>query len=78
MLSSYSVNNLAHAAEFLLNLAKTLDREQATLQKLKDEVSEQQHEAHKEGQLVKKMTNYLSVAGWNYDQSHLLALILAS
>ncbi len=60
MLSSYSVNNLAHAAEFLLNLAKTLDREQATLQKLKDEVSEQQHEAHKEGQLVKKMTNYLS------------------
>jgi len=60
MLSSYSVNNLAHAAEFLLNLAKTLDHEQATLQKLKDEVSEQQQEAHKEGQLVKKMTNYLS------------------
>jgi hypothetical protein len=60
MLSSYSVNNLAHAAEFLLNLAKTLDREQATLQKLKDEVAEQQQEAHKEGQLVKKMTNYLS------------------
>jgi flagellar biosynthesis chaperone FliJ len=60
MLSSYSVNNLAHAAEFLLNLAKTLDHEQTTLQKLKDEVSEQQQEAHKEGQLVKKMTNYLS------------------
>jgi hypothetical protein len=60
MLSSYSVNNLAHAAEFLLNLAKTLDHEQTALQKLKDEVSEQQHEAHKEGQLVKKMTNYLS------------------
>ena len=60
MLSSYSVNNLAHAAEFLLNLAKTLDHEQAILQKLKDEVSEQQQEAHKEGQLVKKMTNYLS------------------
>ena len=60
MLSSYSVNNLAHAAEFLLNLAKTLDKEQAMLQKLKDEVTEQQQEAHKEGQLVKKMTNYLS------------------
>lgn len=54
------MNNLAHAAEFLLNLAKTLDREQTILQKLKDEVSEQQQEAHKEGQLVKKMTNYLS------------------
>ena len=60
MLSSYSVNNLAHAAEFLLNLAKTLDYELNTLQKLKDEVSYQQQEAHKEGQLVKKMTNYLS------------------
>lgn len=60
MLSSYSVNNLAHAAEFLLNLAKTLDHEQDTLQRLKDEVGQQQQEAHKEGQLVKKMTNYLS------------------
>ena len=60
MLSSYSVNNLAHAAEFLLDLAKTLDYEQNILQRLKDEVSEQQQEAHKEGQLVKKMTNYLS------------------
>lgn len=60
MLSSYSVNNLAHAAEFMLNLTKTLDHELNTLQKLKDEVSEQQQEAHKEGQLVKKMTNYLS------------------
>jgi hypothetical protein len=60
MISSYSVNSLVHAAEFLLNLAKILDREQVTLQKLKDEVSEQQQEAHKEGQLVKKMTNYLS------------------
>jgi hypothetical protein len=30
------------------------------LQKLKNEVSDQQQEAHKQGQLVKKMTNYLS------------------
>ena len=60
MLSSYSVNNLAHAAEFLLNLAKTLHHEMDTLQKLKDEVAEQQQEAHREGQMAKKMTNYLS------------------
>lgn len=60
MLSSYSVNNLAHAAEFLLNLAKTLDHELNSLQKLKNEVTEQQQEAHREGQLAKKMTNYLS------------------
>ncbi|HXG14341.1 MAG TPA: hypothetical protein VNK25_04340 [Candidatus Nitrosotenuis sp.] len=60
MLSPYSVDNLTHAAEYLFNLAKSLNTELQTLQKLKDEVVSQQQQAHKQGQLVKKMTNYLS------------------
>lgn len=59
-LSSYSVNNLIHAAEFLLELTKTLNQETSNLQKLKDEIVQQQEEAHKQGHVVKKMTNYLS------------------
>jgi chromosome segregation ATPase len=32
----------------------------STLQKLREEVAQEQQETHKQGQLVKKMTNYLS------------------
>lgn len=60
MLSSYSVDNLIHATEYLSDLVKSLNSEIVLLQKLKDEVSDQQQEAHRQGQLVKKMTNYLS------------------
>ncbi|MEO9309190.1 MAG: hypothetical protein ABI337_02740 [Nitrososphaera sp.] len=60
MLSPYSVDNLTHAAEYLFNLSKSLNTELQALQKLKDEVVSQQQQAHKQGQLVKKMTNYLS------------------
>ncbi|HXG74368.1 MAG TPA: hypothetical protein VNK44_06090 [Candidatus Nitrosotenuis sp.] len=60
MLSPYSVDNLTHAAEYLFNLAKSINTEIQALQKLKDEVVSQQKQAHKQGQLVKKMTNYLS------------------
>ncbi|MFN3654895.1 MAG: hypothetical protein ACK4TO_06165 [Candidatus Nitrosotenuis sp.] len=60
MLSPYSVDNLTHATEYLFNLAKSLNTELQALQKLKDEVVSQQQQAHKQGQLVKKMTNYLS------------------
>lgn len=60
LLSSYSIDNLIHATEFLADLVKSLNAEITSLRKLKDEVSDQQQEAHKQGQLVKKMTNYLS------------------
>ena len=60
LLSSYSVNNLIHATESLLEITRTLNVEVISLQRLKDEVVQQQEEAHKQGQLVKKMTNYLS------------------
>jgi chromosome segregation ATPase len=59
LLSSYSSSNLIHATEFLLDLAKILNDELTHLQKLKDEVTQQQQEATKQGQIVKKMTNYL-------------------
>ncbi len=60
LLSSYSVNNLIHAAESLLEITRILNVEVASLQRLKDDVMQEQQEAHKQGQLVKKMTNYLS------------------
>jgi CII-binding regulator of phage lambda lysogenization HflD len=60
VLSSYSTNNLTRAAEFLLDLTKSLNEEMTNLHKLKDDVTQQQQETHKQGQLVKKMTNYLS------------------
>lgn len=60
LLSSYSVNNLIHATESLLEITRILNVEVISLQRLKDEVIQQQQEAHKQGQLVKKMTNYLS------------------
>ncbi|WP_042684186.1 hypothetical protein [Candidatus Nitrosotenuis chungbukensis] len=60
LLSQYSVNNLIHATESLLDITRVLNVELASLQRLKDEVIQQQQEAHKQGQLVKKMTNYLS------------------
>ncbi|HSA98800.1 MAG TPA: hypothetical protein VLF17_06950 [Candidatus Nitrosotenuis sp.] len=60
LLSSYSVSNLIHTAESLLEITKTLHVEATSLQELKDDVMKEQQEAHKQGQLVKKMTNYLS------------------
>ena len=60
LLSPYSVNNLIHAAESLLEITRTLNVEVASLQRLKDDVIQEQQEAQKQGQLVKKMTNYLS------------------
>ncbi len=60
LLSPYSVNNLIHATESLLDITRVLNVEVTNLQRLKDEVTQQQQEAHKQGQLVKKMTNYLS------------------
>ena len=60
MFSAYSIDNLIHATEYLSNLVKTLNSEITVLQKLKSDVSDQQQEAHKQGQLVKKMTNYIS------------------
>lgn len=60
LLSSYSINNLIHAAESLLEITRILNVEVISLQRLKDDVTEAQQEAHKQGQLVKKMTNYLS------------------
>lgn len=60
LFSSYSINNLIHAAESLLEITRTLNVEVISLQRLKDDVTEAQQEAHKQGQLVKKMTNYLS------------------
>ncbi|QLH08164.1 hypothetical protein [Candidatus Nitrosotenuis sp. DW1] len=60
LLSPYSVNNLIHATESLLDITRILNVEVISLQRLKDEVVQQQQEAHKQGQLVKKMTNYLS------------------
>ncbi|HWP78738.1 MAG TPA: hypothetical protein VNL34_03720 [Candidatus Nitrosotenuis sp.] len=60
MFSLYSVDNLVHATEYLSSLVKTLNEEIVLLQKLKDEVVSQQQQTHKQGQLVKKMTNYLS------------------
>lgn len=60
LLSPYSVNNLIHAAESLLEITRTLNVEVTSLQRLKDDVIQEQQEAQKQGQLVKKMTNYLS------------------
>lgn len=60
LLSSYSINNLIHATESLLEITRTLNNEITSLQRLKDDVVQEQQEAHKQGQLVKKMTNYLS------------------
>ena len=60
LLSPYSVNNLIHATESLLEITRTLNNEITSLQRLKDDVVQEQQEAHKQGQLVKKMTNYLS------------------
>ena len=60
LLSPYSVNNLIHAAESLLEITRTLNVEVTSLQRLKDDVIQEQQEAQKQGQFVKKMTNYLS------------------
>lgn len=60
LLSSYSVNNLIRATEYLLEITRTLNVEVISLQRLKGDVMQEQQEAHKQGQMVKKMTNYLS------------------
>ena len=51
---------MIHATESLLEITRTLNNEITSLQRLKDDVVQEQQEAHKQGQLVKKMTNYLS------------------
>ncbi|WKT58539.1 hypothetical protein QVH35_03935 [Candidatus Nitrosotenuis chungbukensis] len=54
LLSQYSVNNLIHATESLLDITRVLNVEAASLQRLKDEVIQQQQEAHKQGQACQK------------------------
>jgi len=60
MLSSYPVSNLIRTVESLLELSKELGAEVAQLQSVRDDVIAQQQEAHRQGQMVKKMTDYLS------------------
>ncbi len=60
ILSAYSVNNLIHAAESLLDTTKSLNLEIMSLQQLKDEVIAQQQQTQRQGQLVKKTVSLLS------------------
>ncbi len=60
IVGSYSIKNLIQNEEFLLELTKSLRQELDALDSARDEVKHQQKEAHKQGILVKKMTNYMS------------------
>lgn len=60
IVSSYSLRNLARSLKFLLKLSNTLNVEIKDLEQAKDEVKQEQKEAQKQGDLVKKMTNYMS------------------
>lgn len=60
LLSPYYVNNLLRVSESLLEISKTLNSEISTLQNLKDDVRQQQEETHRQSQMVKRMTDYLS------------------
>lgn len=60
LLSPYYVNNLLRVSESLLEISKTLNSEISTLQNLKDDVRQQQQETHRQSQMVKRMTDYLS------------------
>jgi len=60
IVGSYTIRNLIQNEEFLLELTKTLRRELDVLERANEEVNHEQKEAHKQGVLVKKMTNYMS------------------
>ena len=60
IVGSYSIKNLIQNEEFLLELTKSLKQELDALDNEREEVKHQQKEAHKQGILVKKMTNYMS------------------
>lgn len=60
LLSPYYVNNLLRVSESLLEISKALSSEFSSLQNLKDDVRQQQQETHRQSQLVKRMTDYLS------------------
>lgn len=60
MLSQYSIDNLVRSAQFLADLTKTLSSEISAMERIKADVVLQQRETHKQGMLVRKMTDYLS------------------
>lgn len=60
MLSQYSVDNLVRTTQFLADLSKILSSEASSMQRVKEDVASQQQETHKQGLMVKKMTDYLS------------------
>ncbi len=60
LIGNYSIRNLLQSEEFLLELTKIIKNELSELEKAKNDVKNQQDEAQKQGNLVKKMTNYLS------------------
>ncbi len=60
IVGTYSLLNLIQSEEFLLQISKSLKIQIEELKKARSEVNEEQKEAQKQGQLVKKMTNYMS------------------
>ncbi len=60
MIGSYSIRNLIQSTEYLLEISRSLNDEIHDLEKSRDEVTNQQKEAAKQGLLVKKMTSYMS------------------
>jgi len=60
LVGSYSIRNLIQSAEFLLDITRTLNNEIIELEKNRDEVTNQQKEAIRQGLLVKKMTSFMS------------------
>ena len=60
MVGSYSIRNLIQSTEYLLEITRSLNDEIHSLEKSRDEVTNQQKEATKQGLLVKKMTGYMS------------------
>ena len=60
MVGSYSIRNLIQSTEYLLDITRSLNDEIHNLEKSRDEVTNQQKEATKQGLLVKKMASYMS------------------
>ena len=60
LVGSYSIRNLIQSTEFLLDITRTLNNEIIELEKNRDEVTNQQKEAIRQGLLVKKMTSFMS------------------
>jgi hypothetical protein len=60
LVGSYSIRNLIESTEFLLDITRTLNNEIIELEKNRDEVTNQQKEAIRQGLLVKKMTSFMS------------------